>query len=281
MRFGITCFFTDRSVRPDELAREAEARGFHAMYLPEHTHIPSARKTPAPMGEPLPDYYSRLLDPFVALTAAAAATERIRLGTAILLPAQRDPFTTAKEIATLDHLSGGRFVLGVGFGWNVEEIEHHGTPYAQRRDVARERMLAMQALWREEEASFEGEHVRFDRSWAWPKPVQRPRPLTFIGGGAGPVLFRHIAEYADGWMPIGGRGVAGAVPELRRAVEEAGRDPSALEIVPVGTIPEEGKLAYFQEHGVTEVVLGVETGPRDEILPTLDRYAAIVAPFSG
>lgn len=279
MRFGVTMFFTDVSIAPADLAREAEARGFDAMYLPEHTHIPSARRTPAPMGEPLPDYYRRLLDPFVALTSAAVATSRIRLGTAILLPAQRDLFTTAKEIASLDVISGGRFVLGVGFGWNVEEIEHHGAPYRERRAIAREKMLAMQALWRDEEASFDGEHVRFEPSWAWPKPVQRPRPSTLIGGGPGPILFSHVAEYADGWMPIGGRGVKDSLPKLRVLWEEAGRDPSRLEVVPVGSVPEPGKLEYFARSGVTETVLGLPYGARDEVLPELDRYARIVEEF--
>lgn len=279
MRFGVTMFFTDVSIAPAEFAREAEARGFDAMYLPEHTHIPSARKTPAPMGEPLPDYYSRLLDPFVALTTAAMVTTRIRLGTAILLPAQRDPFSTAKEIASLDFVSGGRFVLGVGFGWNVEEIEHHGSPYRKRRAIARERMLAMQALWRDEEASFDGDHLRFDPSWAWPKPVQQPRPLTLIGGGPGPILFGHIVEYADGWMPIGGRGVKDNLPKLRAAWEQAGRDPARLEVVPVGTIPDPGKLEYFRKTGVTEAVLGLPYGGRERVLPELDRYSQVVEEF--
>ncbi|HEX9234858.1 MAG TPA: TIGR03619 family F420-dependent LLM class oxidoreductase, partial [Actinomycetota bacterium] len=168
MRIGITAFLSDRSMRPDEFAREIEARGFDSMYVPEHSHIPVSRLTPAPIGEPLPEQYHRALDPFVALTAAAMATERIRIGTAVCLMVERDPIVTAKEVATLDYVSGGRFVFGVGFGWNREEMADHGVDYATRREVSRERVLAMQALWRDDEASFGGGYVRFDKSWSWP-----------------------------------------------------------------------------------------------------------------
>ena len=278
MRFGIQMFLTDRSVRPDEIAREAEARGFTSMFVPEHTHIPTARSTPAPMGEPLPEYYRRCLDPFVALTAAAQATERLRVGTAVCLVAQRDPFVTAKEVATLDLLSGGRFVFGVGFGWNRDELEDHGVSYGDRRDVTRERLLAMRSLWTDDEASFDGQHVEFPPSWAWPKPGPG-RPELFLGGQGGPKLFAHVAEYADGWMPIGGRGVARALPVLRELFERNGRDPATLRILPVGSIPERGKLEYFAGLGIEEVVLGVDHGTRDEVLPVLDRYADEVAPL--
>jgi probable F420-dependent oxidoreductase len=277
MRIGITAFLSDRSMRPDEFAREIEARGFDAMYVPEHTHIPTSRLTPAPMGEPLPEQYHRILDPFVALTAAAMATERIRIGTAVCLMVERDPFVTAKEVATLDWLSGGRFVFGVGFGWNKEEMADHGVDYKQRREVSRERVLAMKRLWEDEEASFEGDHVRFDPSWAWPKPTQKPHPPILLGGGAGPKLFAHIAEYCDGWMPIGGKGVGAALPDLQRAFEEAGRDPSTIEVSATGSIPDPGKLDYFRSIGITEVILGVSYGPRDAVLPELDRFAKLVA----
>ena len=281
MRIGITAFLSDRSMRPDEFAREIEARGFDSMYVPEHSHIPASRKTPAPMGEPLPEQYYRVLDPFVALTAAAMVTERLRIGTAVCLVIERDPIATAKEVATLDWLSGGRFVFGVGFGWNKEEMADHGIDYAQRREVSRERVLAMQRLWADEEASFEGEFVRFDKSFAWPKPVQQPRPLTLLGGGAGPKLFAHIAEYADGWMPIGGRGVGAALPALREAFEAAGRDSATLEVSATGSIPDPGKLDHFASIGMTEVILGMPHGPRDEVLPELDRFAKVVADWRG
>ncbi len=283
MRYGITMFATDVSMDVVELAREAEARGLQSLWLPEHTHIPVSRRTPPPTGDAeLAEEYKRCLDPLVARGAAAAATTDLRLGTGILLAAQRDPIVTAKAVATLDHLSGGRAALGVGFGWNEDELEHHGVRMPDRRAVARERLLAMQALWAEEEASFAGEHVRFASSWSWPKPVQRgpdgrPRVPILHGGAAGPKLFAHIAEYGDGWIPIGGRGLTEAIPELRRVVSEAGRDPDTLEIIPFGSIPEPGKLDHFERIGVTECVFRIPSAPREVVLPLLDRQAALVA----
>ena len=279
MKFGVQIFLSDVSIQPADAAREAEARGFHSMYIPEHTHIPASRKTPPPMGEPLPEYYYRTLDPFVALTAAAAATETIRLGTGILLVAQRDPIVTAKEIATLDFLSGGRVTIGVGFGWNQDEIEHHGVEFKRRRDITREKVLAMQALWTEEKAEFHGEFVDIEPSFAWPKPVQQPWPPLFIGGQGGPKLFAAVAEYGDGWMPIGGRGIKDALPMLRAEYEARGRGPETVQVKPVGSIPDPGKIEYFASLGVRETVLGLSHGPRDMVLEELDRYAKIVEPF--
>jgi probable F420-dependent oxidoreductase len=283
VRYGITMFATDVSIDIVELAREAEARGFDSLWLPEHTHIPTSRKTPPAAGqEVLPDEYKRCLDPLVALGAAASATTTLRLGTGILLAAQREPIVTAKAVATLDHLSGGRAALGVGFGWNEDEIEHHGVTMTNRRDVARETILAMQALWADDEASFAGEHVRFSSSWSWPKPVQRgadgrPRVPVLHGGAPGPKLFAHIAEYGDGWIPIGGAGLTEAIPRFRAAVEEAGRDPLAMEIVPFGSIPTGGKLDHFEGIGVTECVFRLPSAPRDAVLPLLDEQAALIA----
>jgi probable F420-dependent oxidoreductase len=282
MRYGITMFATDVSIDVVELAQEAEERGLESLWLPEHTHIPVERRTPPPTGDAeLAEEYKRSLDPLVALGAAAAATTTIRLGTGILLAAQREPIVTAKAVATLDHLSGGRAALGVGFGWNEDELEDHGVAMADRRDVARERVLAMQALWSEDEASFAGKHVRFSASWSWPKPVQRgadgrPRVPTLHGGAAGPKLFAHIAEYGDGWIPIGGSGLTDAIPRLREVVAEAGRDPSTLEIVPFGSLPDAGKLDHFERIGVTECVFRVPSAPRDVVLPLLDKQAALV-----
>jgi probable F420-dependent oxidoreductase len=263
-----------------ELARELEARGFDSMFVPEHTHIPIGRKTPAPMGEPLPEYYRQLLDPFVALTAVAMSSS-LRVGTGICLVAQRDPFVLAKEVATLDLLSEGRFLFGIGFGWNEDELSHHGVAYKERRDVVRDKMLAIRQLWTEDEASYDGAHVRFDKSWAWPKPVQQPGPPVLLGGTGGPQLFRHIAEYGDGWIPIGGRGVGRLLPDLQRAYEDAGRDPASIRIVPMGTIPDPGKLDHFRSLGIDEVVLGVESGTREQVLPVLDQFREIVEPYMG
>jgi probable F420-dependent oxidoreductase len=277
MRYGLTMFATDVSMDPVELARAAEARGFASLWLPEHTHIPVSRRTPPPTGDAeLAEEYRRTLDPLVTLAAAASVTSSLRLGTGILLPAQREPIVTAKAVATLDHLSGGRVDLGVGFGWNHEEMEHHGVAYAQRREVAREHVLAMQALWRDDEARFEGAHVGFSASWSWPKPRRRAVPVL-VGGGAGPKLFAHVAEYADGWIPIGGAGLEEAVPRLRAQVAEAGRDPDDLRIVPFGSLPDHAKLDHFEGIGVTECVFRLPSAPRDEVLPVLDRWADVVA----
>ncbi|MGH0030328.1 MAG: LLM class F420-dependent oxidoreductase [Myxococcota bacterium] len=277
MKLGVTLFATDRSMDPVELAREAEARGFHSLYVPEHTHIPVSRRTPPPTGEAeLPEEYKRTLDPYVVLAAAASVTGSIALGTGIALVAQHDPITLAKQIATLDRLSGGRFVLGIGYGWNREEMESHGVDVKRRRAVVRETMLAMQALWSQEVASFDGEFVRFEASWQWPKPVQQPRPKVLLGGAAGPTLFDHIAEYGDGWLPVGGAGMRAALDDLHRACEARGRDPQALEIVPMGVLPDAAKLDYYRELGVTEAVLRVPSAPRDQVMPVLDSYVAFL-----
>jgi len=277
MRFGVTMFGTDQAMRPDELARAAEERGFVSLYLPEHTHIPVSRRTPPPTGDgALPEYYARSLDPFVALTMAAGATDRLRVGTGICLVAQRDPIVTAKAVASLDRLSGGRFVFGIGFGWNEDELEDHGVDMRRRRDVAREHVLAMQRLWADDEATFDGEFVQLPPSWSWPKPVQQPWPPVLIGGAAGPKLFAHVAEYADGWIPIGGAGVRAELPQLHKAVEAAGRDPATVRIVPFGTLPEPGKLDYYASLGMEEVVLRVPVGSPDVALPVLDHYAKLV-----
>ncbi|HKA92709.1 MAG TPA: LLM class F420-dependent oxidoreductase [Acidimicrobiia bacterium] len=277
MLLGVTMFGTDQTMRPDDLARAAEERGFGSLYLAEHTHIPTSRRTPPPTGHAeLPEYYARALDPFVALATAAAATERLRVGTGVCLVAQRDPIVTAKAVASLDHLSGGRFVLGIGFGWNEDEMENHGVDMPRRRDVAREHVLAMQRLWANEEAEFDGEFVRLPPSWSWPKPVQQPWPPVLIGGAAGPKLFAHVAEYADGWIPIGGAGVRAALPELHKAMEDAGRDPESARVVPFGTLPDPGKLDYYASLGIDEVVLRVPVGGPDVAFPVLDDYAKLV-----
>ncbi len=273
----MTVFLTDRTIGPVELAREVEARGFSSAWLPEHTHIPTSRRTPAPMGEPIAEEYKRCLDPFVAMAQMAAVTERIRIGTGIALLAERDPIVTAKEVATLDHLSGGRVDLGIGYGWNIEELEDHGGSKATRRAVVRERVLAMQGLWADDEFGFEGDHVRFAESWSWPKPVQSVRGRrgvpVLVGGAPGPILFRHIAEFADGWIPVGGAGVAAAMADLRAAAEAVDRDPAELTVVPFGTLPDRGKLDHYASLGIRETVLRLPSAGRDEVLRTLDSFA--------
>lgn len=276
MQFGITIFATDQTMSVVELAVEAEARGFDSLWIPEHTHIPTSRRTPPPTGEDeLPEMYKRSVDPLVACAAAAAVTSSIRLGTGVLLPAQREPLVTAKAIATLQNLAGGRFELGVGFGWNEEEMEDHGVDYRTRRAHARDHILAMQALWRDDVAEHRGRFVDFPPTWSWPKP-EHPVPVL-IGGGAGPKLFGHIAEYGDGWIPIGGTGLTEAVPKLRDAFVDAGRDPAALRVIPFGSHPTHAKLEHFRSVGVTECVFRVPSAGRDEVLAVLDEQAAFIS----
>jgi probable F420-dependent oxidoreductase len=236
-----------------------------------------SRRTPPPTGDAeLREEYKRTVDPFVSLAAAAAVTDHIQLGTGVCLVAQRDPIVTAKEVATLDILSGGRFVFGVGFGWNIDEMQHHGVDPKRRREQAREHVLTMKALWTDDVAVFNGEHVHLDGSWSWPKPVQPGGPRILLGGAAGPKLFAHIAEYGDGWIPIGGAGVRAAMVDLHRAFDEVGRDPASLSILPFGTIADPGKLEYYASIGVDEVVLRVPSAPADVVLPVLDEYARLV-----
>ncbi|MFF8270560.1 LLM class F420-dependent oxidoreductase [Streptomyces sp. NPDC016562] len=283
MRIATTIFLTDRTVSPVRLARSLEERGFSGLYLPEHTHIPVARETGAPMGGDLPEMYGRTLDPFVALGQAAAVTERLHLGTGITLVAQHDPIVLAKQIATLDHLSGGRFTLGIGYGWNVEEAADHGVEWRTRRELVRDRMALMRTLWAPEPAAYVGEFSSVQASSAYPKPVQAPRelapgvplygPRTMIGGAAGPKLFAAIADHADGWLPIGGRGLTESIPVLRQVWETAGRDPKSLQVVPYAVQPNPGKLGHYADLGIEDVVLQLPSAPEPEILRTLDDFA--------
>lgn len=275
MRYGVTVMLTDKAIGIVELAKAVEERGLESVWLPEHTHIPTSRLTPPPTGdEVLAEEYLRSVDPFISLAAAAAVTTKLRLGTGVALPAQREPIVTAKALATLDRIAGGRFVLGTGFGWNVDEMANHGIDYSTRREQAREVVLAMRALWENEEASYDGEFISFTRSWSWPKPIQQPLPIL-VGGGAGPKLFAHIVEYGQGWIPIGGAGLGKAIPVLRETAAAAGRNPDELEIVPFGSLPDLGKLDYFASIGVTECVFRLPSAPRDVILPILDEQAKL------
>jgi probable F420-dependent oxidoreductase len=276
MKIGVTMFPTDLAIRPDQLAMELEDRGFESLFFPEHTHIPIGRHTPYPMGGELPEEYKRTFDPFVAIASAAARTRDLTLGTGVCLVAQRDPVVLAKEVASLDVLSGGRIVLGVGYGWNVDEMEDHGVDPRRRRAVLREKVLAMKALWTADVASFEGEFVHFEPSWSWPKPVQQPHPPVLLGGAAGPTLFRHLVEWADGWMPIGGTGLSRTWPELRRVANEHGRDPDSIEINVFGARPDAGNLEHYRNIGVVRTCLALPSAPPDVVLPLLDKWANLL-----
>jgi probable F420-dependent oxidoreductase len=275
---GVVIFATDYALRVDELARAAEARGFESLWLPEHTHIPVSRRSPWPGGPNLPKEYWHTHDPFVALAMAAAVTTRLKLATGICLLVERDPITTAKAVASLDHLSGGRVIFGIGGGWNAEEMGHHGTDFRTRWKVLRERVLAMKRLWTEDEAGFEGEFVRFEPSWAWPKPVQRPHPPIVLGSNAKRALER-VVDYCDGWMPIGARtkDLAGDLARLRELAAARGRDPRAIQVSLFGAPADAETLARFAALGVQRAILPLPSAGPDVVLPLLDRYAPLVA----
>ncbi|WP_135470167.1 LLM class F420-dependent oxidoreductase [Crenalkalicoccus roseus] len=277
MRLGVFYFPTDYGMEAGALARALEERGFESLFLCEHTHIPVSRRTPFPGGGPLPRRYVHTHDPFVALSFAAAATRRLLLGTGICLVPQRDPIVTAKAVASLDQLSGGRFVFGIGAGWNAEEMENHGTRYETRFKVMRERVLAMKALWTEEEASFHGEFVRFDPVWCWPKPAQRPHPPILLGGESDHTL-RRVAAFCDGWFPRtrGGFDVAGGTARLRRIAEAAGRDPAVLSVTVFGAPADAAVLEGYRRHGIARALLEVPDLDRDGILRALDGYLPLL-----
>ncbi len=275
MRLGVMIFPTDEAIAPDELAREVEARGFASLYVPEHTHIP-VDHTPFPGGGELAEMYKRTLDPFVALAAAASATSELRLGTGICLVAQHHPIDLAKQVASLDHLSGGRVDFGIGYGWNVPETEHHGVRFADRRAFTHESLEAMKALWSEDEASYEGEHVSFAPSWAWPKPVQKPHPPILLGAALGPKALDALVEHCDGWMPIGGSGLKESLPRVRTALEEAGRDPDAFTFHVYGSKPDPDQLRFYADLGVHQTSFWLPPKGRAEVIPVLDRYAELL-----
>ena len=285
MRIGLMMFPTDRGLQPIELAREAEARGFDAIWFPEHSHIPCSRATPwggiegAP---PLPEEYWRTHDQFIALTAAAAVTTKLRLGTGITLVAQRDPIWLAKEVASLDVISGGRFMFGVGFGWNHEEMASHGVDIAHRRAVVREKVLACKALWTQEEAEFHGKYVNIEPSWVWPKPVQFPHPPIIVGASPKDLHFRHIVEYADAWMPIEGRWpINDGWVKLQQVAESAGRDPATLSLGVFGAKPDAAHIAELTEIGATDCALILPPLDRDKALAKMDSYAPLVEEFNA
>ena len=279
MDFGVLMFPTDYAVAPDELARMAEARGFESLFFPEHTHIPASRETPYPAGGELPREYSHTYDPFVALTAAAAATERLLVGTGICLVIERDPITTAKEVASLDQLSGGRFLFGVGAGWNREEMVNHGTDPSRRFGLMQERIEAMKAIWTEDEASYHGRYLDFERIWSWPKPAQRPHPPIIVGGNGKRVLERVVA-YGDEWMP----NRIESVEELQARMEELGgmAADAGRETPKVGLYAAPAKadeMERYESIGISRYVLFVPPVPRPEAEARLDHLAGLIEEY--
>ena len=280
MKLGAMMFSTDYSIRPDDLARILEDRGFESLWVPEHTHIPAGRQSPWPGGGELPRDYWHTYDPFMALTAAAGATTNLKLGTGICLMIERDPITTAKEVASLDMLSNGRFIFGIGGGWNAEEMANHGTNFRRRWRVLRENILAMKALWTQDEAEFHGDFVNFDPVWAYPKPVQKPHP-PIIMGGDGPRTFDRVVEYCDGWMPISGRPSQGPslgekIAMLRRQAQDSGRDPEAIEVTVFGSRPDADLIQRLESDGVQRAIFTLPSAERDEVIPIIDECARLI-----
>jgi probable F420-dependent oxidoreductase len=276
--FGVMMFPTDDAVAPDELARMAEQRGFESLFFPEHTHIPASRESPYPGGGDLPDMYSHTYDPFVALTAAAAATERLKIGTGICLVIQRDPIITAKEVASVDRLSGGRFLFGVGAGWNREEMIDHGTDPGRRFGVMRERIEAMKAIWTSDEASYDGRYVDFERIWSWPKPAQDPHPPVIVGGNGAKVLDRVIA-YGDEWMPntIEVDELRGRMDRLAEMADEAGRQQPRVGLYAAPA--DAGEMAAYDAIGISRYVLFVPPVPRPDAEARLDHLAGLIEEY--
>jgi probable F420-dependent oxidoreductase len=274
--FGVAMFPTDYAVSPDELAAIVEDRGFESLFFPEHTHIPVSRKTPYAGGAELPEYYWHTYDPFVALTAAAAATERLRVATGICLVVERDPIITAKEVASLDRLSGGRFLFGVGAGWNVEEMANHGTDAKRRFGVMRERIEAMKAIWKQDEPSYHGRYVDFDPIWSWPKPIQQPHPPVIVGGNGERVLERVVA-FGDEWMPNripDPKELASRIARLGELAAEAGRETPRVGYFGAPADPE--AIEAYREAGVSRYIFMVPPVDRDDAVRRLDQLAGMV-----
>jgi len=276
MKFGAAMFFTDCSMAPGELARALEARGFESLWAPEHSHIPLSRASPFPNGGELPKQYYDVMDPFVTLTAAAAATSTLKVGTGVCLVQQRDPIQTAKLVASLDQVSNGRFLFGVGSGWNAEEMEDHGTPFKSRHKIARERIEAMKVIWTESKAEYHGDFVSFDPMMAWPKPVQKPYPPVIVGG-AFPYGARRAIRYGDGWVPHASRPEYGDVsdflPQFHAMAKDAGRDPASLPVTMFRVVEELDRLRHYRDIGIARVVITVPSAGADQVMPILDRWA--------
>ena len=277
MHIGITQFSTGYTIRIDELAREAENRGFESLFVPEHTHIPTSRRSPWPGGSELPEEYKNTVDPLVGLAFAAASTTRLRIGTAIALLTERDPIVLAKECATLDLLSGGRFELGIGAGWNAEEMENHGTTFKDRFKVMCDRAKAIKAIWREDTPEYHGRFVDFDPIWSYPKPVQKPNPPVLLGGETRYSLER-VVEFCEGWMPRtrSFRDAKGEMARLAAFADKAGRDVNTIQTTVFGATGDPEALDDYREAGVFRALITIPPKGRDEVLPLLDRHARLL-----
>ena len=276
MHIGVDIFLTDYSINPLELGPALEERGFESVWLPEHSHIPLSRESPWPGGGDLPKRYYDTLDPLVALGAMSAVTSKLKLATGICLVVQRDPIHLAKEAATIDRLSGGRFILGVGGGWNAEEMADHGTEFGSRFKLMRERIEAIRTIWTQPKPEYHGEFVDFGPMMQWPKPVQKPHPPIIVGGGF-PHGARRAAQYGDGWMPLGARGwdVAETLPKFEAMVREAGRDPGEIELTVFGVRPDADDIARFRDAGVGRITLSLPSDDRDSAMRKLDEFASL------
>jgi probable F420-dependent oxidoreductase len=276
MQFGAAMFFTDYSMAPNDLGRALEERGFESLWAPEHSHIPVSRTSPFPNGGELPKQYYDVMDPFVTLTAAAAATRTLKIGTGVCLVQQRDPIQTAKLVASIDQVSAGRFLFGVGSGWNAEEMADHGTAFKSRHKIARERIEAMKVIWTQNKAEYHGEFVNFDPMMTWPKPVQKPHPPVIVGG-AYPYGARRAIRYGDGWVPHASRPEYGDVsdflPQFHAMVKEAGRDVAALPVTMFRVVEELDRLKHYRDIGIKRVVITLPSAGAQEVVPILDKWA--------
>ncbi len=275
MKFGVYFFPTDYAMPIDELARALEERGFESLFVPEHTHIPTCRRSPWAGGPVLPREYSCTLDPFIGLAMAAAVTERLRIGTGICLLTERDPIVTAKEVATLDLVSKGRFEFGIGAGWNAEEMENHGTVFETRFRMMVDRAKAMQAIWTQDEASYDGEFTKFEPIWSWPKPVQKPHPPILLGGETKHTL-RRVVDFCDGWFPrLRGGDPKPAMERLRQAADGGGRDIKTISTTLFGTPEKADYIEACRKAGLDRVLFALPSEGRDALLPHLDKLSTL------
>ncbi len=276
MKYGLIIFPTTYTMTPAELGVAAEERGFESLWFPEHTHIPASRESPWPGGADLPQEYYDTYDLFVALGMAAQATTKLIVGAGICLVIEHDPIVLAKKVATLDHLSDGRFIFGIGGGWNVEEMRNHGTDFKRRWKVLRERVEAMKEIWTNDQAEYHGEFVDFDPIFSNPKPKQKPYPPILIGGAA-PWALKRAVRYCDGWMPIGIRDeVIEHIPQMRAMAEEAGRDPDSLSITIFGTMPDKDAIARYEDAGAERCIFFLPSKGADDVLPMMDKLAGFI-----